>query len=108
MMIAHFFTLIVLFTHLCPSASILAQALPNGYCARPAIRGNCPHANACLTCGDFRTTKEFLGVHHEELEKTNKVIEKAKANGWQRQIEMNTKVANNLEKIITSLEENND
>lgn len=83
--------------------NVLTQALPNGYCARPAIRGDCPHANACLTCGDFRTTKEFLGVHQEELEKTKKVLEKAKENGWQRQIEMNTKVFNNLEKIISSL-----
>lgn len=37
--------------------NILAQALPNGTCARPVIKGSCPHANACLTCGDFRVAE---------------------------------------------------
>jgi len=46
---------------------ILAQALPNGSCARPIVKGACPHANACLTCGDFRTTFEFLDQHQEQL-----------------------------------------
>lgn len=61
-----------------------------------------------MTCGHFRTTKEFLGVHKHELENTNKIIEKAKANGWERQAEMNEKVKQNLEKIIISLESEND
>ena len=39
---------------------VLAQSLPNGSCARPIVLGECPHANACLTCGDFRTTIEFF------------------------------------------------
>jgi len=81
-----------------------AQALPNGYCGLPKALNDCPHANACLTCGHFRTTKEFLGVHKEELNNTNKVFEKAKINGWERQIEMNEKVKQNLVNIITSLE----
>jgi len=37
------------------SRNILAQALPNGYCAIPAAAGPCPHPNACLTCPHFRT-----------------------------------------------------
>jgi len=65
---------------------ILAQALPNGSCARPIVKGACPHANACLTCGDFRTTFEFLDQHQEQLEQTEKLIEKAKTNNWQRQV----------------------
>ncbi len=28
--------------------NILAQALPNGFCGLPIIKGGCPHANACL------------------------------------------------------------
>lgn len=87
---------------------ILAQALPNGSCARPVAKGPCPHANACLTCCDFRTTKEFLGIHKEELEQTKKVIEKAKVNGWQRQVEMNEEVKKNLENIIQALESDNE
>jgi len=31
-----------------------------------------------LTCGDFRTTFEFLDQHQEQLEQTEKLIEKLK------------------------------
>ncbi len=88
--------------------NVQAQALPNGSCARPIIKGQCPHANACLTCGDFRTTLEFLDHHKEQLEQTEKIIEKAKANNWQRQVEMNEQVKTNLQNIISSLEFDND
>lgn len=84
--------------------NIQAQALPNGYCGLPMGLSECPHANACLTCGHFRTTLEFLEVHKQELEHTRKIIEKAKQNGWQRQVEMNERVVRNLENIIHSLE----
>lgn len=84
--------------------NVIAQALNNGYCARPIIKGSCPHANACLTCGDFRTTIEFLDQHKEQLEQTEKIISKALANGWQRQVEMNEQVKTNLKNIISSLE----
>ncbi len=84
--------------------NVHAQSLPNGSCARPIIKGACPHANACLTCGDFRTTREFLVHHKEQLGQTEKIIEKATANNWQRQLEMNEQVKTNLENIISSLE----
>lgn len=84
--------------------NIQAQALPNGSCALPTISQGCPHANACLTCTHFRTTAEFLSEHKKELEQTERILEKAKANGWVRQIEMNEKVAENLHKIIEGLE----
>lgn len=87
--------------------NVHAQALPNGSCARPIIKGDCPHANACLTCGDFRTTPEFLNQHKEQLEQTEQIIEKAKVNNWQRQVEMNDKIKTNLENIISSLESDN-
>ncbi|MBD2777071.1 tyrosine-type recombinase/integrase [Iningainema tapete] len=88
--------------------NVQAQALPNGSCARPIIKGQCPHANACFTCGDFRTTLEFLDLHKEQLEQTEKMIEKAKANNWQRQVEMNEQVKINLQNIISSLESDHD
>ena len=83
---------------------ISAQALPNGYCARPLVKGPCPHANACLTCGDFRTTQEFLETHKDELRRTEELISAARLNGWQRQVEMNEIVAINLRKMIVRLE----
>lgn len=86
------------------SRNILAQALPNGSCALPAPQKKCPHANACFTCSHFRTTAEFLCEHKAQLEQTKKIIEKAKANGWQRQLEMNEEIKTNLENIISSLE----
>lgn len=87
--------------------NVQAQALPNGSCALPAPMKECPHANACLTCTHFRTTIEFLDQHKAELEQTEKILKKAKTNGWTRQIEMNERVANNLQNIISTLETSN-
>ena len=84
--------------------TILAQALPNGSCALHTISQGCPHANACLTCTHFRTSSEYLQEHKQQLEQTEKIIEKARANGWLRQEEMNEKVKANLENIIRGLE----
>ncbi|ELS03576.1 site-specific recombinase XerD [Xenococcus sp. PCC 7305] len=86
--------------------TVQAQALPNGSCALPIISQGCPHANACLTCTHFRTTLEYLDYHKQELKQTEKIIQKAEANGWQRQVEMNKKVKANLENIIRGLESN--
>ena len=83
--------------------NVLAQALTNGYCAIPVVAGPCPHPNACLNCAHFRTDGSFVDVHKAELRETERVIEKAKANGWTRQVEMNEQKRNNLVNIITSL-----
>jgi hypothetical protein len=88
------------FTH-----NVLAQALTNGYCAIPVVAGPCPHPNACLNCAHFRTDSSFLHVHKAELQETERVIEKATANGWVRQLEMNQQKQQNLVNIITSLEQ---
>lgn len=84
--------------------SINAQALPNGSCALPTISQGCPHANACLTCTHFRTSIEHLSEHKKQLKQTEKLIEKAKENGWTRQAEMNESVKANLNNIIAGLE----
>jgi hypothetical protein len=84
--------------------NVQAQALPNGSCALPIISQGCPHANACLTCTHFRTTSEFLEEHKNQLEETERILAKAKANGWVRQIEMNEQVAGNLRQMINVLE----
>lgn len=83
--------------------NIMAQALPNGICALPLPQQRCPHANACLTCVHFRTHEKFLPQHRAQLEETNKIIDVAKTNGWQRQLEMNLAVKKSLESIIASL-----
>ncbi len=48
---------------------------------------------------------EFLDVHKKRLEETEKLIENARANGWDRQIETNLPIADNLKKIIRGLEQ---
>jgi len=85
--------------------NIQAQSLSNGSCALPVHQKECPHANACLTCFHFRTTLEFLDQHKAQLKQTEQLLEKAKANGWQRQIEMNERVVQNLRNVIGKLEE---
>lgn len=84
---------------------VLAQALANGRCALPLVAGECPHANACLTCVHFRTDASFLLMHKAQLQTTQQLIHVSRANGWVRQTEMNERVEANLQKIITVLEE---
>jgi site-specific recombinase XerD len=79
------------------------MALPNGYCGLP-LRQKCPHANACLDCPVFVTTAEFLPQHHSQLDATRTLIATAEADGHFRMVEMNQRVADNLEAIITTLE----
>jgi integrase len=85
--------------------NILAQALPNGHCFLPIMAGPCPHANACLTCTHFRTDARFLAQHKAQLEETQRLLQVAQQNGWIRQLEMNERVKDNLERIILTLEQ---
>lgn len=86
---------------------LMNQALPNGLCGLPLLQQRCPHANACLTCTHFRTHKGFLAQHETQLQETNRIIDEASTNGWQRQAEMNITVKKNLETIIARLKEEN-
>jgi integrase len=79
------------------------QALPNGYCQLPLVK-TCPHANSCLTCPMFVTTAEFLPQHHAQRQATLQIISAAEANGHARVAEMNKQVIGNLDKIIATLE----
>lgn len=89
--------------------NITSQALPNGLCALPFPEKKCPHANACLSCANFRTNIKFLSQHKEQLIKTKEIIKIAKQSGFTRQLEMNLQVKKNLERIIKNLEdESND
>jgi hypothetical protein len=52
----------------------------------------------------FAPTSAFFRVRKTELRESERVIAKATASGWARQIEMNERKRNNLVNIITSLE----
>ena len=84
--------------------NIISQTLPNGLCALPLTQNKCPHANACLTCAHFRTSKDHLCKHKSQLNETKKIINHASKNGWTRIVEMNSDVANNLTRIIETIE----
>ena len=60
--------------------NIMAQSLPNGLCVLPSIQAKCPHANACLTCANFRTNKAFLSVHESQLKEVKMIIKKTGRN----------------------------
>lgn len=85
--------------------NINAQVLPNGYCRLPVIAGPCPHANACLDCTHFCTSKKFLSQHEEHLAHTKELLSIAKEKQWQRQIETNARVKERLEQIVGTLRE---
>jgi hypothetical protein len=59
---------------------------------------------ACLTCPLFITTAQFLPQHREQHRQTLQIISAAKARGQARMVEMNQQVADNLQRIITTLE----
>ncbi|PTT65105.1 tyrosine-type recombinase/integrase [Arthrobacter sp. HMWF013] len=85
----------------------VTMALPNGYCGLP-LQQACPHANACLTCPVFVTTPDFLSEHLDHLRSTNRLIAEAQTAGQTRVVEMNRRVAVNLESIISTIQSTRD
>ncbi|MCJ8281649.1 MAG: site-specific integrase [Rivularia sp. ALOHA_DT_140] len=90
--------------------NVQGRALEHGYCARPKVLGDCdiPGFDGCYNCPHWRTNKNFLPILKDTLERTNNVLEKAKNCGWELQVHKNTPIKNNLEKVIKTLEEDND
>ncbi len=90
--------------------NILAQALPNGLCGLPIVQGACPYgANKCLSCTHFKTDTRYLDKHKDHLERTSKIVEWAYENQDSRRsreiLKENLPVKENLERIITALQE---
>ncbi|KYC34615.1 hypothetical protein WA1_51450 [Scytonema hofmannii PCC 7110] len=88
---------------------ISAIALPNGYCGRPKILGDCDIAGdiGCYICPHFRTNKTFLAIHKDQLTRLNKILDKAQKYNWQLPIKKNEPIKQNLILIISKLEANN-
>ncbi|MDK2800874.1 MAG: hypothetical protein PWP27_1572 [Clostridiales bacterium] len=87
--------------------NLYKNALPNGYCLQHPKQGKCPHANVCLTCPKFTTTKAYLPVLAEQLTMTEKLIEDATKRGWEREQEHQTNITIRLREIISQLEGSN-
>jgi integrase len=77
--------------------------LPNGYCGAP-IQTDCEHANPCLDCRFFLTTKDFLSQHQQQRDETAKLISDARNCGMNRIAEKNTKTLIKLETLIATLQ----
>jgi len=84
--------------------NIESQGLPHGWCLLPIFLTCHLQGDHCLNCNYFTTSKKFLLVLKKQLKNTEKLIEKAEHNGCQRQIETNKVSAENLRKMINSLE----
>lgn len=85
-----------------------AQTLPHGWCAYPVALGNCPHANSCYSCRHWRTDQSKLPILQAHLAETQTLITQATEQGWQRVVEMNTTVAQNLTRVIQVLKGDDD
>ena len=90
--------------------NVQARALEHGYCARPKVLGNCniPGFDGCYNCPHWRTNKNFLPILKDTLERTNNVLIKAQNCGWELQVNKNVPIKENLEKVIKTLEADND
>ncbi|WP_017749251.1 tyrosine-type recombinase/integrase [Scytonema hofmannii] len=90
--------------------NVQARALEHGYCARPKMLGDCdiPGFDGCYNCPHWRTNKNFLPILKSTLERTNNVLKKAQSCAWELQIYKNTPIKDNLEKVIKTLEVDND
>ena len=56
----------------------------------------------------FLTTAEFLPQHKAQRQELLQIISTAEARGQKRIVEMNQQVTDNLEKVITALETEQD
>lgn len=79
--------------------------LPNGICIKSIDSGKCPHANACYSCRMFKPSKKYLLLYKSQLQEAEQNIEIAKINGFERLLQINLDLKNDLIKIITSIEE---
>jgi integrase/recombinase XerD len=86
--------------------NVQPRALEHGYCGRPRLLGDCdiPGFDGCYNCPHWRTNKSFLPILQDTLDRTNKVLEKARMAGWELQVKKNEPIKHNLEKVIKSLE----
>lgn len=85
--------------------TVLAMALPHGWCGRPKVKGYCDlPPNSCLNCPYLRTNKNFLHIFKDELKRTNEILAKAKSSGWEVQVRMNEPIQENLIQLIKEME----
>lgn len=85
--------------------SLKSHVLPNGICVMSDKFGVCPAVDACLSCPNFRTSKEFLHVHRQQLSTLQSKLVIFEANNWENNIVTARRQIKELEDIIKKLEE---
>lgn len=83
--------------------NLYKNALPNGYCLHHPKQGNCPHANICLTCPKFITTKQHIPILSQQLSMVEKLVADAKDRGWEREVEHQSNIATSIKALLTQL-----
>lgn len=82
-----------------------ATPLCNGWCVRDLSLGLCQKANACLTCGLFQPSIEFLNNYYMQLQEVEAAIEIYKADNMEALLNKNLQLKETLEKIIAQVKE---
>lgn len=91
-----------------PEATENVRYVPlcNGWCARDINSlGTCKKANACLSCGLFKPSIEYLNNYEMQLSNVIDTIEIAKANNMEALLKKNLKLKEKLENIIKKVKE---
>lgn len=74
--------------------------LSNGYCKKSIKEGKCIHANACYTCRMFKPDFKHINLYRHHLEEARKNIKIAELNNFERILQVNQDLEENLLKII--------
>lgn len=75
-------------------------SLSNGYCTKSIKEGKCVHANACYNCQMFKPDIRYLHLYKHHLREAQKNVKIAEINKFERILQMNKDLENNLIKII--------
>lgn len=90
-----------------PVNSELFIPLSNGWCKKSISSGICEHANACYGCTMFKPAKNRIGLYRKQLKNVENNILMAQINGYERLLEQNEKLKEQLLVIIDDIEKEN-
>ena len=88
--------------------NLKSHILPNGICSKSTKLTTCPVVDACLSCTYFKTSKQFLSVHKEQLAILKTRLPIYEANGWTPNLVTTKRQIQELEDLITRLETQED
>lgn len=80
-----------------------AVRMPLGYCMKPKKQECHTQLNPCLTCRNLCTTPDFIPQYELEIQETNAVIERGKAQNRSVWVEKNQALLDRYESILSIL-----